>query len=115
MRKEAAWALCNGTNGGSPEQVTFLVKNGAMDCFCELLHEKDIELLEVGLEGIYNILNTGALVAHNEGKRDNEFLVLLEEKGAIQNIEKLQKHKHNKIYRLALNILTKHFEIEEFL
>ncbi|CAI8008769.1 Importin subunit alpha-3 [Geodia barretti] len=55
-QKEAAWAVSNFTVGGTPEQVTYLVQQGAVEALCQLLDCKDTTTPTVILDGLANIL-----------------------------------------------------------
>lgn len=111
VQREAAWVLSNSTKNSNPTQIYRLVELQVLDCFIFLLGAEDSKTVEVVLEGLNNILNWGAVLA-SQNKTDNQFLVLLEDKGAVERIEKLQTHPNNEVYLKALKILENHFELE---
>jgi importin subunit alpha-6/7 len=37
IKKEAAWAICNATSGGSAQQIEFMMQCGAIKPLCDLL------------------------------------------------------------------------------
>ena len=57
IRKEAAWAISNATNSGTPEQVEYLVSCGCIPPLCEILTVSDNKIVQVALEGLENILH----------------------------------------------------------
>ena len=89
-----------------------MVSQGILDCLVKLLDVDDSKTVEVILEGLSNILNWGALIASQLGSSENQFLVELENRGAVEKIEKLQTHPNHEVYQKALKILENHFELE---
>jgi len=89
-----------------------MIGTGLMNVFVELLDNKDPKTIEVILEGLYNILNWGAVYAQSQGLQENPFLVELDTKGGVEKIEKLQTHPNNEVYLKALRILENHFELD---
>lgn len=61
-KKEATWAVCNATSGGSPAQIAFLVKKGCIKPLCDLLASRDAKIINVALEGLQNILEVCLLL-----------------------------------------------------
>eukprot|EP00106_Octopus_bimaculoides_P001623 XP_014769065.1 PREDICTED: importin subunit alpha-4-like [Octopus bimaculoides] len=55
-QKEAAWAISNLTISGRKEQVGYVVHEGVIGPFCNLLGVKDPQVVNVVLDGINNIL-----------------------------------------------------------
>ena len=48
-RKEAAWAITNATSGGTPDQIRYLVEQGAIPPLCELLTVMDAKIVSVSV------------------------------------------------------------------
>jgi len=113
VKREAAWILTNATNDANEDQVVQMARSGTLDCMCKLiqLEEGGGELIEIGLTGIRNYLNFGALMANRDGT-ENKYLIALEQNGTVQVIQGLQYHGNPKVYELALNILETHFDVE---
>lgn len=105
-QKEAAWAVSNFTVGGTPEQVNYLVVQGAVVGMCSLLDCKDTTIVQVILDGLANMLKMAG--------PDAEFITTaIEEAGGLDKIEKLQQHNNEDIYKLAYKIIDKYFTGDE--
>ena len=59
MRKEALWAVCNATEGGSEVQLAALVERGAVQGIVSCLSLSDARLLQVALDGLLNFAQVG--------------------------------------------------------
>ena len=55
-QKEAAWAISNLTISGNKDQVAYLIQEGVIPPFCNLLTCKDAQVIQVVLDGLNNIL-----------------------------------------------------------
>ena len=115
VQREAIWALSNATKNAQPHQIAKMIEMEVMDCFIQLLDSQDHKTVEVVLEGINNMLNWGAHAANEGNTGENEFLVILENKGGVKKIEELQMHPSTEVYTKALKILETHFEIDSVL
>jgi hypothetical protein len=107
-RREAAWCINNLTLSGKREQVAYVLQQGVLTPFCQLLQLDDPQVLVVVLDGISNILK---MAAPNEG----DLLALtsqIEECGGLDKIEELQNHRNEEIYKLAFDIIDKYFTDE---
>jgi len=103
--------LTNATNDASEEQVVSMAKHGVFECMTKMLKRDEAEMVEIGLTGILNFLNFGALMANRDGT-ENKYLVALENNGIVEMITGFQYHGNSKVYDLALKILENHFEVE---
>lgn len=115
IQKEASWALSNATKNSNPQQIDLMIQFGLLECFVGLMSNKDPKTVEVVLEGVHNILNWGAIYAHDNSLPENPFLVELDNKGGVAKIEELQTHPNNQVYLKALRILENHFELDSVL
>lgn len=61
-QREAAWAITNFTSGGTPEQIVYLVKQGVLEPFCNLLESNDAKIIMVVLDGVVNILEVSEFI-----------------------------------------------------
>ena len=104
-QKEAVWAITNLTNGGTHEQIAFVVQMGMVPPLCDLLSVKDTEMVRAILIGLFNILN-----AADQFKSAERISLLIEECGGLDKIEELQRHENEHIYETAFNIVDKFFE-----
>lgn len=78
-----------------------------------MLKIHDSKLLKVALKGIDNILSKWEDEKASQSEESNEFLTRLEEKGGLDWIEALQSHPDHDVYKAAVKILEKNFELEE--
>ncbi len=104
-RREAAWCINNLSLSGKREQVAYVLQQGVLAPFCQLLSVDDAQILVVVLDGISNILK---LAASNE----SDLLALtsqIEECGGLDKIEELQNHRNEEVYRQAYEIIDKYF------
>ncbi|XP_042210679.1 importin subunit alpha-4-like isoform X3 [Homarus americanus] len=105
-QKEAAWAISNLTISGSKQQVAYLVSEGVIHPFCNLLTCKDTQVIQVVLDGISNILNRAG--------EDVELVAnMIEECGGLDKIEFLQNHENVEIYKLAYSIIERYFSEDD--
>ncbi|XP_045610371.1 importin subunit alpha-4 isoform X2 [Procambarus clarkii] len=105
-QKEAAWAISNLTISGSKQQVAYLVSEGVIPPFCNLLTCKDTQVIQVVLDGISNILSRAG--------EDVEMVAnMIEECGGLDKIEFLQNHENVEIYKLAYSIIERYFSEED--
>lgn len=101
-QKEAAWAISNLTISGNKTQVAYLVQEGVIPPFCGLLTCKDVQVIQVVLDGINNILKMAANQAE-------AICGMVEECGGLDKIEALQNHENEEIYKLAYDIIDQYF------
>jgi hypothetical protein len=69
-------------------------------------------MLAVALEGLENILACGQKNYLNEDG-DNKYALLMEQTGALDDLENLQTHPNHTIYASALKIIDKFFSEED--
>jgi len=108
IQKEAAWAISNATSGGSPEQIFYLIQEGAIPPLCGLLHVTDVKVVTVALEGLENMLQVG----QNTGNLE-KIVEIISDCGGVSAIEELQAHENKVVYNRALKILEKYLGGEE--
>lgn len=110
IQKEAAWAVSNATSGGSPEQIMYLVEQGALPPLCDLLQVADSKVVTVALEGLENILKLG----QSMGEAYLQHLVnIIQDCNGLTLIEELQNHENQAIYQRAVKVLEVYFGAEE--
>jgi len=118
-RKEACWAISNATSGGlqKPEQIRYLVSNGAIRPLCDLLACPDNKIIQVALDGLENILKVGEMDKNsNQGVEEqavNKYALFIEECGGMEKIHNCQNNSNEEIYMKAYNIIEKYFSDEE--
>ena len=119
-RKEACWAISNATSGGlqKPEQIRYLVSQGAIKPLCELLVCPDNKIIQVALDGLENILKIGDLdkdSAAQSGDQQpiNKYALFIEEVGGMEKIHDCQNNASEEIYMKAYNIIEKYFSDED--
>ncbi|KXJ23741.1 importin subunit alpha-7 [Exaiptasia diaphana] len=111
-RKEAAWAVANATSGGTPEQIRYIVSQGAVRPLCDLLTVFNPKIVQVGLNALDNILKIGQTDSKQEGK-PNPYAIMVEEAYGLDKIEFLQGHDNEEIYRKAFEIIENYFGADE--
>jgi len=108
VKKEIFWSCANALEGGSDEQVKYLINSGVIEPFCDVLTIADAKVLSVGLEGLQAILR------HAEKTETLEVVrTQIEEYGGVEYLENLQTHPNTEIYEKAVNILENYFIEEE--
>lgn len=114
-RKEACWAISNATSGGlaKPEQIRYLVSQGCIKPLCDILSTGDNKIIQVGLDGLENILKIGELDRQNTGAANNEYAVYVEEAGGMELINDCQNSANEAIYEKAYQIIEKYFSAED--
>lgn len=109
-RREAAWCINNLSLSGKKEQVAYVLQQGVLEPFCNLLSVDDSQILVVVLDGINNILK----MASQSSDEDLELLTAqIEECGGLDKIESLQNHPNEEIYKIAFDIIDRYFSDEE--
>lgn len=108
VKKEGFWALANTCEGGSGEQIEYVVQAGVIEPFCEALSLTDAKILMVVLEGLSAILKY-----YQTSDKLAVVTATIEECGGLDLIEKLQTHPNNDIYEKALEILETYFPSED--
>ena len=112
IKKEAVWAVSNCTASASFPQFATLVDKFIIKSLLATLKMQEARILAVALQGLENILRSGQEYYLKNGQV-NRFAVVLENEGGIELIEKLQMHQNYQIYKDALKILEKYFQVEE--
>lgn len=114
IKKEAAWAISNATSGGAPEQIKFLVSQGCIKPFCDLLNCPDPRIVTVCLEGLENILKVGEAEKNTgNGENVNLYAQLVDDAEGLEKIENLQSHDNTEIYEKAVKILETYWVEED--
>lgn len=114
-RKEACWVLSNATSGGlaKPEQIRYLVSQGCIKPFCDMLDIGDNKIVQVALDALENILKIGELDQQAKGSPNNEYAIYIEEAGGMEVINECQNSANEAIYKKAYHIIDKYFNADE--
>lgn len=111
-RKEAAWALSNLTTEGTSEQISYIVGQGCIKPFVDLLDCHDNKIIGVVLDALHNILKTAEAFKSDEG--ENPAATWIEEADGVEAIELLQESESDEVYEKALNLIESYFcDVEE--
>lgn len=108
-RREAAWCINNLSLSGKREQVAYVLQQGVLVPFCQLLSTDDPQILVVVLDGISNILK---MASANESDLLS-VTAQIEECSGLDKIEELQNHRNEEIYKLAFDIIDRYFTEED--
>jgi len=108
-RKEAAWAISNATSGGKPEQIRFIVEQGAIGPLCDILGVADPKVIEVALDALDNILRVGQDPAMLNENGENRYALAVEEASGLDKIEFVQQNPNEKLYQKAYKIISQYF------
>lgn len=113
IKKEAAWAISNATSGGSPQQIEYLVENGCIKPFVDLLSINDARTIGVALEALENILKVGKVAQLEKGLDVNPFATFVEQADGLQKLESLQEDPNEQVYQKVIHILQNYLPIED--
>ncbi|CAL4950033.1 unnamed protein product [Urochloa decumbens] len=113
VRKEAVQAISKVTSSGTHDQIKYLVSEGCIKAFCDLLGYTDFSsILMLCLEGLGNILKAGVAEKSSGACTDNMYALMIED-ADMQKIEDLQDHRDFSVYEMAINLIESYFEVEE--
>ena len=112
VKNEAVWALSNCTSSANPQQFKILVDKGIIKALGGILKHQEVKMLAVALEGLENVLSCGQKHYLDENG-ENTFSILMEQEGALDDLENLQTHPNHTIYQSALKIIDKFFNEED--
>lgn len=101
-QKEAAWTVTNLTISGNKSQIEYLVKQNVIAPMCNLLSSKDVQMVQVILNGLVNILKMA-------GKNFYPIAAEIERCEGLDKIELLQSHENEEIYKIAYEIIDNFF------
>ncbi|XP_049883840.1 importin subunit alpha-1-like [Pectinophora gossypiella] len=107
-QKEAAWAITNVCLGGTPEQLDTLLSAGFLEPYCALLAAPDQRALTVVLDGLAHLLQAAVKYGQVE-----PLCLKLEEIGALDQMEALQQHENEEVYKKTVAILDTYFADQE--
>ncbi|XP_063836643.1 importin subunit alpha-1-like [Ostrinia nubilalis] len=107
-QKEAAWAITNLCLGGSAGQLDALLSAGVLEPYCALLASPDHRAVTVVLDGLTNLLQAAVKYGQVE-----PLCLKLEEIGALDQIETLQQHENEQVYKKVVHILDTYFAEQE--
>ncbi|XP_053621835.1 importin subunit alpha-5-like [Plodia interpunctella] len=105
-QKEAAWAITNLCLGGSCSQLATLALGATqtLRAYCALLAAADARAALVVLDGLLALLQAATKMGSAEA-----LCLRLEEIGALDQIEALQQHENEQVYKKSLHILDTYF------
>ena len=104
-RNEIAWAICNLTSCGTPDQIRCLVELNVIPPFCYLLTLADSEqAVEAALKTLENILKLSEL-----NETSNPYAMKIRECDGLDKIERLNSHQNENISHKAAILIENFF------
>jgi len=113
VRYEAACAIANAACGGTHGQIKYLVSQGCIKAFCDLLSYSDTSMFMVCLEGLDNILKVGEAEKSPWGCNVNTYAQMIEDNGWLDKIENLQNLDNSWIVEMAACLLETYWSKED--
>jgi hypothetical protein len=111
VKKEATWVLANAVVGGTPDQVGYLVQQGAIQGLCSVLEVNDSGVVETVLDSLEAILKVGKNA--QDERTLQYFCTVVEQCDGLTKLEALQDDANEQIYNRAVRILQTYFGAEE--
>ena len=87
IRAEAACAISNICSGGLPQHIRYLVCQGCVKPFCDLLDVPSVKLKYVILDSLEHMLKNGEIEKNNMGI--NPYIHFIEEAGGVEKMESI--------------------------
>ena len=103
IKKECIYIMSNLVSGGNRKQIDYAVECGVIHGLCDMLGCQDITMLIIILKTIHFILKYGKKV-----RKYDYYCDLVEEEG-LDHIEQLQNHCNEKVYKISIKIIERHF------
>ncbi|KAG0537642.1 hypothetical protein BDA96_03G166200 [Sorghum bicolor] len=113
VSNEAAWAISNALCGGTHDQIKYLVSQGCIDAFCDMLGHSNTRLLTVCLEGLGNILKVGEQEKDSGPSHVNMYAQMIEDADGLDKIEDLLNNDNDTVYQLAAHLLETFWVVED--
>jgi len=113
VQKEATWAISNVTSNGKKKHMRYIVQQGVIPPLVEMFKCSDPKIIMVALEGLEHILRVGESDMTKENSGGNKYVEIIEECGGVDQIENLQRHDNEDIYKKSVSILQTYFDSEE--
>jgi importin subunit alpha-1 len=109
VRKEAAWVICNMITSSAQPRLIHLIELGVLQPLCDLLSVGEAKIILLALDALEALLKTTNQVSNE----NTNCVILIEEIGGVEGLEKLQEHENTKVYERAVEILENYFNVEE--
>lgn len=113
LKREFMWVLVNITRFSSKHQLRRIISDHKIliKSICDFLTINDQDLLPAVLHAISCILQLGQdYVDTPAGFSINPYRIEIEKVGGLDKLEDLQRNENDKIYELALEIVTTYFD-----
>lgn len=103
IKKESLWVFSNALKHGSVDQSADLCNVGVLNCFIFMLQtSNNASTLKVTLDGLYQMLNLGKVMASGKGSEKNEVLYELGKAGALDKYDTLQDFDDEYVYNVVV-------------
>ena len=108
VKKEACWALSNATSSSNPAHLKYLFEQNLIPPLCQILTLRDNKIIKVALEALDNMLKLAQKEDIRTGAR-NLIAAVIEDCGALDQLEALQEHESDDIFNKTSNMLKDYF------
>jgi len=103
IKKESLWVFSNALKHGTINQSAELCNAGILNCFIMMLQTtNNASTLKVTLDGLYQMLNLGKVMASANKSEQNLVLTELEKAGALDKYDTLQDFDDEDVYNVVI-------------
>eukprot|EP01043_Picozoa_sp_COSAG02_P060364 COSAG02_NODE_7871_length_2810_cov_3.125046_2_plen_553_part_00 len=113
IKKEVAWAISNVTEGGTAEQIRYLVRQQCIRPLCDLLTVQDYRIVNVALKGIKHILQVGEEDKEKSETKMNDYARLVDEADGEGRLKTLRSASNDEVNGWATEILETYFGLDK--
>ncbi|KAJ3445724.1 importin alpha [Anaeramoeba flamelloides] len=106
---EAVWIISNICYGGTTKQIKYIIKQGAIKYFVQLLQSKEPGVILICLQALDKILKIGANEYECNQSSQNLYVKEVEEYSGDEYISRLLNHRFTQIDLLATDLYIEYF------
>ncbi|KAJ3438729.1 importin alpha [Anaeramoeba flamelloides] len=109
LQIEAVWIISNVCYGGTTKQIKYIIKQGAIKYFVELLKDNLPGVILICLQALDKILKIGENDSESNQYSQNLYVKEVEEYSGDENISRLLNHRFSQIDLLATSLYQEYF------